>query len=640
MLGSIIGDIAGSRFEFHNHRSKDFDLFTKDCFVTDDSIMTLAIAKAILVCEGDWKQLGENAVKYMQTIGRKYPDCGYGGMFRKWMFSDNPKPYNSYGNGAAMRVSACGFIAQTEKEAKQLSKKVTEVTHNHPEGIKGAEATTIAIFLARNGATKEEIKERIEKDYYKLDFTLDNIREYYQFNETCQGTVPQAIIAFLESVSFEDTIRNAISIGGDSDTLAAIAGGIAEAYYGIPIDLKQKAQMFLNNELRGIYKECNKFIRKTFPMRKFIYLTKYINKLNNPKKIENFNNDFYHFLYTHSEYDVNKFNEILEKNNLKWETESMQSADANNLDDYCVIALLIGVFRANHYAKGVNEEFIKSEAVGNWLNRLRTLDEDRKIEEDKPLVKQVKILLQLFGLESKNELLITDKQISIKYDGPDGGCISHQYEFGEETEFGEYILNKMMVCLETESWVDEKEITDTGFLRHLYKLEAEYEDGKIVFHHGAFDRAHIPDKEFVAFIDAIRHILNICGYGDIVNLSGFMSVLKPGEVKYCGVEFSESGRIYHYRTTDVRIKVGDTVIVPVGNDNYEKEATVNSIEFCRWDNTPYPLEKTKEIIRLADEDNSQINFLSHSDKKDIQLLTDKDIADIEDDDYEIIVNKN
>jgi len=267
MLGTIIGDIAGSRFEFNNHRSKDFQLFSKGCFITDDSIMTLAVAKAILACEGDWERLGENTVKYMQIIGRKYPSCGYGGMFRKWMFDDNPQPYNSFGNGAAMRVSPCGFIAQTEGEAKLLSKKVTEVTHNHPEGLKGAEAVSVAIFMARNGSTMEEIKKQIEENYYSLDFTLDSIRDTYQFNETCQETVPQAIKAFIESVSFEDAIRNAISIGGDSDTLAAITGGIAEAYYCIADDIKRKAQAFFDHEQHNIFKEWNKFIRKTFPVR-------------------------------------------------------------------------------------------------------------------------------------------------------------------------------------------------------------------------------------------------------------------------------------------------------------------------------------------------------------------------------------
>jgi type I restriction enzyme M protein len=229
MLGAIIGDIAGSRFEFNNIRSKDFELFAKNCHVTDDSIMTLAIAKAILACNGSWKRLGNNAVKYMQEFGRKYPNCGFGGMFRKWVFNDSPAPYNSYGNGAAMRVSPCGFIARTEEEAALLSRKVTEITHNHPEGLKGAEAVSVAIFMAKNGASKNEIKGRIEKNYYVLNFTLDGIRENYEFDETCQGTVPQAITAFLESVSFEDAVRNAVSIGGDSDTLAAITGSIAEA---------------------------------------------------------------------------------------------------------------------------------------------------------------------------------------------------------------------------------------------------------------------------------------------------------------------------------------------------------------------------------------------------------------------------
>jgi len=259
MLGAIIGDIVGSRFEFENIRTKNFELFAEDCQVTDDSIMTLAVAKALLACDGDWQQLGHNTVKYMQEIGRKYPYCGFGGMFVNWVFSDKPAPYNSFGNGAAMRVSPCGFIARTEEEARLLSKKVTEVTHNHPEGLKGAEATSVAIFMARNGAAKNEIKERIEKDYYALNFTLDSIRDDYEFNETCQGTVPQAITAFLESDSFEDAIRNAISVGGDSDTLTAITGSIAEAFYGVPSDMKSEALTYLDNELLKIYEEWEKF---------------------------------------------------------------------------------------------------------------------------------------------------------------------------------------------------------------------------------------------------------------------------------------------------------------------------------------------------------------------------------------------
>ena len=269
MIGAIIGDIVGSRFEFNNNRSKNFELFTNECNVTDDSIMTIAVAKAIMETEKRIKPLlnerGNNdeynkllesmTIKYMQEIGRKYPYCGYGGMFRRWVFSDNPKPYYSFGNGAAMRISPVGFIAPTEDEARKLSETITAVTHNHKEGIKGAEATVISIYMAKHGASKEEIRQKINEDYYNLNFTIDEIRDTYEFNETCQETVPQAIVAFLESDTFEDAIRIAISVGGDSDTLAAITGSIAEAYYGVPEDIKEKALTYLDEELRSIYDE-------------------------------------------------------------------------------------------------------------------------------------------------------------------------------------------------------------------------------------------------------------------------------------------------------------------------------------------------------------------------------------------------
>lgn len=255
MIGAIIGDIVGSRFEWHNCRRKNFTFFSPRCFPTDDSIMTLAIAKALMACLPDYSDLSQQAVRCMQEVGRPYPKCGYGGRFYSWMYSDNPKPYGSYGNGAAMRVSACGFIARSLEEAKMLSKAVTEVTHNHPEGIKGAEATTVAIYMARTGCSMEEIRQVIHQQYYPMDFTLDSIRNTYKFNETCQQTVPQALMAFFESTSFEDAIRNAISIGGDSDTLAAITGGIAQAYWGVPAELERKALTYLDTRLLSIYQD-------------------------------------------------------------------------------------------------------------------------------------------------------------------------------------------------------------------------------------------------------------------------------------------------------------------------------------------------------------------------------------------------
>jgi type I restriction enzyme M protein len=272
MIGAIIGDIAGSRFEFNNHKGKNFQLYGKGCRITDDSVLTLAVAKAIMDTaktkpmnrlEFDYDfhaELSVLTVKYMREIGRKYYDCGFGGMFFRWMIDDNPRPYNSFGNGAAMRVSPAGFAASDEREAANIAETVTKVTHNHEEGIKGAKATAVAIAMARRGGSKIEIREHITKEYYDLDFTIDQIRPKYRFDETCQGTVPQAITCFLEARSFENAIRTAISLGGDSDTIGAITGSIAEAFYGVPTDLKEKALGYLDQELRQIYDDWERFI--------------------------------------------------------------------------------------------------------------------------------------------------------------------------------------------------------------------------------------------------------------------------------------------------------------------------------------------------------------------------------------------
>lgn len=249
MIGAIVGDIVGSIYEFNNIRTKDFPLFGAGCFATDDSIMTLAVAKALMCCiPGDAENLGRETVRQMRGVGFPYPDCGYGGRFYEWMYGGNPKPYNSFGNGAAMRVSPVAYFAKSLEDVKALSRAVTEVTHNHPEGIKGAEATAVATYLALNGSLKGSIRD-VMSEYYDLSFTLDEIRPTYSFNETCQETVPQAIVAFLESTGFEDAIRNAISIGGDSDTLACITGAIAGAYYGVPRDIEMKAARYLDDDL-------------------------------------------------------------------------------------------------------------------------------------------------------------------------------------------------------------------------------------------------------------------------------------------------------------------------------------------------------------------------------------------------------
>ena len=212
MIGAIIGDIVGSRFEWNNHRSKDFDLLPHSCFFTDDSVMSLAICDAFLRINNDYSNLSEQVVKSMQSIGRHYSDSGYGGAFYKWVFSDNPQPYNSYGNGAAMRVSSCAYVANSLEEVKELSNAVTKVSHNHPEGLKGAEAVAVAVFLARTGHSLIEIQDFIRKNYYQNGFTIDSIRETYTFNETCQDTVDKGnMFTYSSSVSLTE-FANRISV--------------------------------------------------------------------------------------------------------------------------------------------------------------------------------------------------------------------------------------------------------------------------------------------------------------------------------------------------------------------------------------------------------------------------------------------
>ena len=244
MYGAIIGDIVGSRFEWMPHKSKEFELFTSECTPTDDSVLTVAVAEAIM-SDNDFES-------HLRYWGLRYPNAGYGGAFLDWLMNDFPA-YNSYGNGSAMRVSPIGWMYESLEEIRKMARMSAEVTHNHPEGVKGAESVASAIWMARNRYNKNEIKQYIEKEFgYDLSRKLNDIRKTYRFDVTCQGSVPEAIICFLEGEDFEDTIRNAVSLGGDSDTQAAIAGSIAEAFFGIPPRLFDKCNKYLPRAMRKV----------------------------------------------------------------------------------------------------------------------------------------------------------------------------------------------------------------------------------------------------------------------------------------------------------------------------------------------------------------------------------------------------
>lgn len=260
MIGAIISDIAGSTYEFHSIKTMDFPLFAPGSSYTDDSLMSIAVASALMQTGESHDGFKSHAVTSMRQIATKYP-CpmgGYGGRFRHWLVSSDLQPYGSFGNGSAMRVSPCGDVAATLDEALALAKQSAEVTHSHLEGIKGAQAVAAAIYLARTGESRDGIRSYIEQNFYPLEQTVDEIRPRYRFDETCQGTVPQAITAFLESVSFEDALRVAVSLGGDCDTLTDITCAIAWPYYAkngldaTMVRLRDEALALLRDDLREI----------------------------------------------------------------------------------------------------------------------------------------------------------------------------------------------------------------------------------------------------------------------------------------------------------------------------------------------------------------------------------------------------
>lgn len=253
MKGAIIGDIIGSVYEFHNIKTKDFPLFSDRSRFTDDTVMTVAVGMGILNAYRTGGDLTEALTETMHDYGNRYPHRGYGGRFRHWLRASDPRPYNSWGNGAPMRCSAAGWLSTSPEKAFELGMFTAGPTHNHPEAMKAAGVTAMLIWYARHGKTKQELREKAEK-WYELP-KLDEIREEYGFDVSCMGTMPVALSAFFESESFEDAIRSAISVGGDSDTIAAITGSIAEPFYGEPVALWHEAKQYLSDELIENVKE-------------------------------------------------------------------------------------------------------------------------------------------------------------------------------------------------------------------------------------------------------------------------------------------------------------------------------------------------------------------------------------------------
>ena len=503
MLGAIIGDIVGSRFEFNNIKTKKFYLFDKKCSVTDDSVMSVAVADMCL--NGYVPNDKQGIIQTFKKWGQKYPYAGYGSRFFHWVLSDESEPYNSCGNGSAMRISAIGFYANTAEEVEAYSKAVTEVTHNHPEGIKGAYVTAMCIFMARQGASKQEIREFVEK-YYNIDFDYEHLRKTYKHEaEICQNTVPQAIFCFLISHGFEDCLRTTISIGGDCDTTAAISCAIAEAYYGIPSKIAEEVMEYIPSDMKEV---ITKFDYET----KFSAITRYGKILNFIKPLEEYpeklgrwkpgesrtddkgqtvivagypiyESDVVDFLDAMGSFMVYNYVEVIESYGIKYENIDIHKLDLAQYDDKLVLAMITAIIRSDRINEGLIMSMIENGSFLKLLLRLKDFDEPL-LKED--IITKINYSFSSFGNVSKNEGFVIDilskDKVRVEYQSHSVGdiylpvvvlgaadsqtLITKLYNLNI-LEWADDYEPKDMIVLDGESWHME---IDTYNLGHITKV--------------------------------------------------------------------------------------------------------------------------------------------------------------------------
>ncbi|WP_353948644.1 ADP-ribosylglycohydrolase family protein [Sporolactobacillus sp. Y61] len=414
MIGAMIGDIAGSRFTADDNQGRDFELFTDDCRLTDSSLLMFAVARALMdtvkakkpstggTYDDEFLALLESLMlRNVKNISRLSPQSGSGKSLSDQVNGETPEIDSSFGNGAVLSVIPAGFAARTDMEAICLAEAVTETIPLHHEGIKDGEAVAVAVFMARRGFTKSEIYQKVNQNYFPLDFTLDGIREVNGPDETSHGIVPQAIEVFLESVSFDDAIRTAVSLGGDRGIRAAITGALAEAYYGVSDSIVEKAVTYLDQDRYAVYHEWSRFIGRSTG-NQFRVLTKYIGKLSAVDSfggwfigskyagtpefpipmpdiyfnhlVDSFIREFCQFSDSHPAYALTEYSSILENHGLKWDSEVMRHAGTDSLDAQCILALIMGAIRAKQFCDGALFDFFQDGSMVKWLKQLKSID--------------------------------------------------------------------------------------------------------------------------------------------------------------------------------------------------------------------------------------------------------------------------
>lgn len=574
MLGALIGSY-----------------FTNDDI--GDCILTLPVDN-LLIPKPNKNLLEKEIISSIREFIKKHPDYNYSQDLIGW--SKTNKQTVPFFNSVIVLGASCGAVGKNIEEVKALTKKIIMPLSNDSNIYKEAEALAVSVYMAYNNALKSEIFDFIKKTYYDPYAIEADANKNHNTNSTI---LPQAISIFLESVSFEDALNkvNLYETETGKNLLAALTCCIAEAYYGAP-KYFEKRIFSLEKEICQIYNRREKTLKHIHKNNKFSILTKYISKLSSQDNIFNFINEFFVFSNTYKEYDLENYNDILKSKNLQWNEDTLLTADCSNFDEHTVLACIMGVLRAEYFSSGVLELFNEKGLLDQWLKKLE--DIHNSLEPETEAEEIAEINFELNHNNSKESICLNYTKLNINISEPETCSSNFTYNFNQNIsqDLVFDIFEKIQKALISTSWLDTKEVDETSC---FYKLSIIRENKSKEEHFGIYNRVHLPEKEWLDVIKSLKIFFPAFSETLIINISQFMNAMKKGEVKYCGVEFHEGGRLYHYRTKDLSIMEGDEVVVPVGSENDETTAYVKKIQFYKWDNTPYPLEKTKCIIRKYQE---------------------------------------
>lgn len=559
MLGALFGNIAESRFLLE--RSEDLSqagaLFDPPAHLTDSGRLFIEFSQLLL----DYHS--EPDILRSELTAKGYP-----------MLS-----LTEYG--------LIGSLAETEDVLERLIEVMA------PTEKEVALALAKAVFWAKQGETKETILQRIEQDFFPV-FTLE-----------AQVETPQvrALVAFLGSKDSETALWRAIEFSAPGEELASAVGVMARAYYGLNDETERMIRRLVNPKGRKVISLWKSRFPAVDPAA-YRLLTKYQHRLENDRELSHFVQEFYYYAMHQAAVDLSRYQELLEAAGLEWTQKTLFEAEADSLADTTVLALIIGALRADYFSPGILEDLVADGAIDRWLKRLAELGSSDK---ELPALEVIRLTLELIADGTKESIRIDESGLEVKVSIDQTLEQTLQVQVKDRWLMGrldDILALAGQITAETD-WNEQA----TNQAQPVYQLALELIDGSLWQRSGPYDRAHMPEKPWRHLMERVAEFIHLLGIGRSIGLTDFNRALKPGEVKYCGVEFDDYGKLYHYLTYDMDIQVGDRVIVPAGPANAEKEVTVRTIEFCQWDDTPYPLEETKLILRKLEPEPSFSNRL-------------------------------